>query len=362
MNDGLVAEFKKQFPKGAEIQAMLRQPARGFSITVLFGPSGGGKSTVLRCLAGLERPDEGVIQFEGQTWFDGATGVSLSPQKRDIGFLFQEYALFPHMRVEANVGYGLTEIPKVERRRKVAEMLDIFGLTGMEQRYPHQISGGQQQRVALARVLVRRPRLLLLDEPFSALDATLREEIRPELRRILARFAVPVLLVTHERSEVISLADRVAIVDGGQIRQTGAVHEVFNRPADTSVARIVGMETVVPGKVVKAEDGLVSVAISECELTAVSTIKVGSEVEVCIRAEDVILQCGDIPAASARNCLEARVEAVTSAGPMNRVSLDAGFSLTALVTRPACEDLRIRPGARLMALVKAPAVHLITRG
>ena len=358
----LVANFKRKFPRGAVIQASFQQPALGSSITVLFGPSGGGKSTILRCLAGLERPDEGMIQFGEQSWFDAKRRIFWTPQKRDIGYLFQEHALFPHMRVETNIAYGLTGLSREERRRKVAEMLDLFGLNGTEQRYPHQISGGQQQRVALARVLVRRPRLLLLDEPFSALDAPLREEIRPELRRILNQFDVPVMLVTHDRSEVIALGDRVVVVDGGQIRQTGVVHEVFNRPADMSVARIVGMETVVPGRVVRAQDGLATVAIGAKELVAVSPVGVGCEVEACIRAADVILQKGETFPASARNRLDARVQSIISDGALVRVTLEAGFPLTALVTHPACEELGIQPGAMLTVLIKAPAIHLIPRG
>ncbi len=362
MSAQLVADFKKGYPGGAVIGALIRQPAQGFSITVLFGPSGGGKSTILRCLAGLEQPEQGTIRFGEQTWFDAENRIFWSPQKRDIGYLFQEYALFPHLRVEANIAYGLMGISIAERRRKVAEMLDLFELTGMEQRYPRQISGGQQQRVALARVLVRRPRLLLLDEPFSALDATLRAEIRPELRRVLAQFDVPVMLVTHERSEVIALADQVVVVDEGKIRQTGAVYEVFNRPMDMSVARVVGMETVVQGRIVRVQNGLATVAIGGTELVAVSHANIGAEVQACIRAEEVVLQSGGNLPASARNQLEARVQTLTSEGPMVRVALDAGFPLMALVTRPACEELALKPGTKIVALIKAPAIHLIPRG
>lgn len=362
MTAELIADFKKEFSKSTVIHGLLRQPTQGFSITVLFGPSGGGKSTILRCLAGLERPEEGAIHFGEQTWFHGQGRIFWSPQERDIGYLFQEYALFPHLRVEANITYGLVGMSGVERSRKVREMLDLFGLTGMERRYPHQLSGGQQQRVALARVLVRRPRLLLLDEPFSALDAMLREEIRPELRRVLARFGVPVILVTHERSEVISLADRVVVVDGGRVRQTGTVQEVFNRPADGSVARVVGMETVVQGRVVRAKNGLATVLIGETQLVAVSPAGTGTQVQACIRAEEVILQSGEGLPASARNRLEARVQSMTSEGALVRVALDAGFPLTALVTRPACEELGLKPGVKILALIKAPAIHLIPRG
>src|SRR5262249_41059495 len=142
-----------------------------------------------------------------QTWFDAARGVSLSPHQRDIGYLFQEYALFPHLKVARNIAYGLSGVPMVERARRVQELLDLFGLTGLEDRYPRQLSGGQQQRVALARVLAQRPRLLLLDEPLSALDAPTREPLRRELRRLLTGFGVPTVLVTHDRTEALALGD-----------------------------------------------------------------------------------------------------------------------------------------------------------
>ncbi len=358
----LIVDFRRRFSRGPVIQASFQQPAEGSFISVLFGPSGGGKSTILRCLAGLERPDEGMIRFGDESWFEAKKRIFLTPQKRDIGYLFQDHALFPHMRVKSNIAYGLNGLSKEDKRKKVAEMLDLFGLRGTEQRFPHQISGGQQQRVALARVLVRRPRLLLLDEPFSALDAPLREEIRPELRRILKQFNIPVLLVTHDRNEVIALGDGVIVVDEGQIRQTGAVHEVFNRPADMSVARIVGMETVVPGRVARSQDGLATVVIGDKELVAVSSAGVGDEVEACIRAADVILQKGGSYSASARNRLDVRVQSVVSDGALVRVALEAGFPLTALVTHPACEELGIQPGAILTVLIKAPAIHLIPRG
>ena len=357
----LIVDFSRRFTRGPVIQASFRQLAEGSSIIALFGPSGGGKSTILKCLAGLERPDEGMIRFGDESWFDAKKRIFLTPQKRDIGYLFQEHALFPHMRVESNIAYGLNGLSKEDKRKKVAEMLDLFGLKDTERRFPHQISGGQKQRVALARVLVRRPRLLLLDEPFSALDVPLREEIRPELRRILKQFNIPVLLVTHDRNEVIALGDGVIIVDEGQIRQTGAVHEVFNRPVDMSVARIVGMETVVPGRVTRAQDGLATVAIGDKELVAVSNVGVGCEVEACIRAADVVLQKGITSPASARNHLQARVQSVVSDGALVRVILEAGFPLTALVTHPACEELGIQPGATLTVLIKAHAIHLIPR-
>jgi molybdate transport system ATP-binding protein len=355
----LVARFGKRFRGGAEVVVELTRPAEGFSVAVLFGPSGCGKTTTLRCLAGLERPDEGHIRFGSQTWFDAARRVCLPPQARDVGYLFQDYALFPHLTVAGNVAFGLRDLPRAERRRRVGELLDLLGIPGLEERYPAQLSGGQQQRVALARAVARRPRLLLLDEPLSALDAATREQLRPELRRYLAAVGVPVVLVTHDRVEAMALADHLVVLDAGRVLQQGDVPEVFTRPADLRVARSVGVETVQPGRVLRTGDGLALVAVGGRELLAVAPPGGGAEVYVCIRGEDVTLIREAVPATSARNRLPGRVTQITPEGALVRVGLDVGFPLTALVTRPAAEELGLSVGTALTALVKAPAVHLI---
>src|SRR5262249_47269069 len=185
--------------------------------------------------------------------------VFVSPQQRDIGYLFQDYALFPHLTVAGNIAYGLSSLSREAQRQRVADVLDLFKLRGLEGRYAHQVSGGEQQRIALARVMVRRPRLLLLDEPLSALDQTTREQVRPELRRLLVHFGVPVILVTHDRTEAMALAHHLIVLDRGRVRQEGAVEEVFNRPTDVEVAQIVGMMNVQPGRVVNTKEGLATV-------------------------------------------------------------------------------------------------------
>lgn len=357
----LVAHFEKRFPRGATIRAELRRPADAFNVTVLFGPSGCGKTTILRCLAGLERPEAGRIQFNGETWFDAAAREFRTPQQRDVGLLFQDYALFPHLTVAQNVAFGLRTLARDEQRRRVDEMLSLLDIAALGEHYPHQISGGQQQRVALARVMVRRPRLLLLDEPLSALDATLRENLRWELRRLLGEFQVPVVLVTHDRVEAIALADEVVVMEHGLIRQSGPVQDVFTRPADLSVARIVGTETVEPGHIIGQESGLALVQVGGVELLALPPEHLEREAYVCIRGEEVILQRHSDTPTSVRNRLPARVASIVPEGPMVRVGLDAGFRLTSLVTRPACEELELKIGDLVIAMLKAPAIHLIPR-
>jgi molybdate transport system ATP-binding protein len=356
-----VARFVKQRAKGAVVEANLCRPTDGFSVTVLFGPSGCGKTTTLRCLAGLDRPEEGRITFEKTLWFDAERRVFLTPQQRDIGYLFQEYALFPHLTVARNIAYGLRGYSKSEQRRRVGEMLDLFQLAGLEDRHPHQVSGGEQQKIALARVLGHRPRLLLLDEPLSALDQPTREQLRPELRGVLAKFGIPVVLVTHDRIEAMTLADHLTVLDHGRIRQQGTVEEVFSRPADLQVARIVGMENVHPGRVVRAEEGLATVAVGARQLVACAPPSPAEQVYVCIRAEEVALAKGTVNPASPRNRLAGTINSLTPEGPLVRVALDCGFTLHALVTRTAVSELDLREGDAIIALVKATCVHLITR-
>ena len=358
MANALIAAFTKRYPGGAVIRGAFDRPAQGHSVSVLFGPSGCGKTTVLRCLAGLERPEQGTIRVGTQTWFDACQGIDLTPQQRGVGFVFQDYALFPHLTVAANIGYGLRASDRVPR---VNEMLRRFALTEVAQQRPRQLSGGQQQRVALARTLVRRPRLLLLDEPLSALDAALRMQVRGELRHFLTACDIPVILVTHDRDEALALGDELLVMCGGDVRQSGPMLEVFNRPADAVVARIVGVETLLPGTVERVSEDLATVRVGPATLTAVAPPAVKREVFVCIRGEEVILQRHGTATSSVRNRLAARVVAVHPGSPLMRVELDAGFPLFALITRPACEELALSAGVAVTALIKAPAIHLVSR-
>jgi molybdate transport system ATP-binding protein len=361
MSAELVARFVKRFPGGVAIAADLCRPADRFSVTVLFGPSGCGKTTTLRCLAGLEEPEAGRIIFGTALWFDAGAKVFLRPQQRDIGYLFQEYALFPHLSVVQNVGYGLGGA-RAERQRRLADILETFGLSGLEGRYPHQLSGGQQQRVALARVLVRRPRLLLLDEPLAALDAPTRAQLRPELRRLLASFGIPVVLVTHDRAEAMALADHLVVLDQGQVCQQGPAPEVFSRPISATVAHIVGVETVQPGTVLRVQGGLATVRVGTANLVAPAAEGMPGEILVCVRGEEVVLQPEGVDAAGTPNRLGGLVRSLTPEGPLVRVGLDCGFPLVALLTRPACEQLGLHEGQQVTAQLNVSAVHLVRSG
>jgi molybdate transport system ATP-binding protein len=361
MADALTLEICKRFPNGSVIEADLRL-SQATLVTVLFGPSGSGKTTILRCLAGLETPERGSIRCGQEIWYDAARGFSLAPQKRRVGYLFQEYALFPHLTVKGNVEYGLSHDEKRKREQRVGCLLDLFQLSDLENRYPHQLSGGQLQRVALARALAPEPKLLLLDEPLSALDDPTRSRLRGELRRLLTQVGVPTLLVTHERMEAIALGDQLAVMVGGRIQQTGAVQEVFNYPANHAVAQSVGVESVVPGEVIGASNGLLTVRAGQARLTAVDPGEMSKrEVYLCIRGEEVIVEKGASSQDSARNHLAGRVTSIIPEGALVRVMLDCGVPIVALVTRQSCEELKLAEGDGVTAVIKATAVHLVPR-
>ncbi|HVU99959.1 MAG TPA: ABC transporter ATP-binding protein [Verrucomicrobiae bacterium] len=361
MASELRADFVHRFRGGTEICIRDLRLDGGSQIHVLFGPSGAGKTTVLRCLAGLERPCEGSIQFEGETWLDAAAKNFVPPQSRRLGFVPQEYRLFPHLTVAQNVAYGLKRIPREQRPSRVGEVLEALELGGLDARLPREISGGQQQRVALARAIAPRPALLLLDEPLAALDQPARVRLRAELRRWLGHLGTLTVLVTHDRAEALALGDTLTVMANGRNIQSGKTAGVFNRPASADVAAIVAMETVLPGRIVERGE-LARVQVGDQRLNAFAGDLPAEtrDVYVCIRAEDVIL-APDERRSSARNALPGVVRELTPEGPLLRVHLDCGFPLTALVTRQSSEELALKPGARLIALIKAPQVHLIAR-
>lgn len=357
----MTVDITKSFPGRLTVQVAFRLPLDPPTVLILFGPSGAGKTTVLRCLAGLEWPERGQIRFGNEWWVETETGTRLAPQKRRLGYMSQDYALFPTHTVEENIAFGLTAVSPDERRRRVEELITLLQLQGLERMKPRQLSGGQQQRVALARALARRPRLLLLDEPLSALDAPTRVAVRGDLRRLLRDVGIPCVVVTHDWEEALALGDQMVVVNEGRVLQAGSPQEVFNRPRDATVARIVGMETVIPGRIIESAGGLVTVEVAGLKLLAVGQEKVGEEVFVCIRAEDVVLETVGAGATSARNRLVGAVRDVNSMGALVRVEVDCGVALSAIVTRAALEALQLAPGARIVAAIKAGAVHLIPR-
>jgi molybdate transport system ATP-binding protein len=228
----------------------------GQEVVALFGASGAGKSLTLQCLAGLARPDRGRITLRGRLLFDasapGRPRVDVPARERRVGYVFQGYALFPHLSVEENIAFGLHAVGRAERRRRVAELVARLGLAGLERQTPGALSGGQQQRVALGRALARDPEVVLLDEPFSALDAPLRRQLRDELGTLLRREARTTVLVTHDVGEAFQLADRIVVYDRGRVVQSAPKAELLSRPASEQVARLLGVRNVLAGTVESA--------------------------------------------------------------------------------------------------------------
>ena len=350
MANELTCRCRKRLASGFELDAELRLPLDESPVTVLFGPSGSGKTTLLRLLAGLDRPDDGAITFRDSTWYDGGRGICLPPQQRRAVFLFQEGALFPHLKVTANVEYAA-------RRETAGKLMDVFGLAELADRYPRALSGGQQQRVAVARALAAEPALLLLDEPLSALDAAARGRMRQDLRRMLLNGGVPSIVVTHDRMEAVALGDWMAVMVDGRIRQAGPVEDVFRHPADAQVAESVGVENVLPAQIVSHHSGLLTLQVGTVQFQCVDSGETGP-VAACIRAEDVALTRDSPQISSVRNRLPGRVRSVILEGPLARVELDCGVPLVAVITAQSASELQLKPGDDMCAVVKTTAVHL----
>ncbi len=350
MANELNCRCRKRLASGFELDASLRIPLDESPVTVLFGPSGAGKTTFLRLLAGLDRPDDGAITFRDGTWYDGARAFACRPNNGAPVFLFQDCALFPHLTVAANVEYAA-------RGETARGLMDVFGLAELADRFPRALSGGQQQRVAVARALAAEPALLLLDEPLSSLDAAARGRMRQELRRMLLAGGVPSIVVTHDRMEAVALGDWMAVMVDGRIRQAGPVEDVFRHPADAQVAESVGVENVLPAQIVSHHSGLLTVQVGPAQLQCVDSGETGPVV-ACIRAEDVALTRDSPQDSSIRNRLPGRVLSVIPEGPLARVELDCGVPLVAVITAQSAAELQLKPGDDMCAVVKTTAVHL----
>ena len=352
MANELSCHCRRRLASGFELDAELRLPLDESPVTVLFGPSGAGKTTLLRLLAGLDRPDDGAITFRDSAWYDGSLDICLPPQQRRAVFLFQDCALFPHLTVAANVEYAA-------RGETARRLMEVFGLADLAGRFPRALSGGQQQRVAVARALAAEPALLLLDEPLSSLDAAARARMRQDLRRMLLNGGVPSIVVTHDRMEAVALGDWMAVMVDGRIRQAGPVEDVFRHPADAQVAESVGVENVLPAQIVSHHSGLLTLQVGAAQLQCVDSGETGP-VFACIRAEDVALTRDSPQLSSVRNRLPGRVLSVIPEGPLARVELDCGVPLVAVITAQSVEELQLKPGDALCAVVKTTAVHLTT--
>jgi molybdate transport system ATP-binding protein len=361
--DQITIRVSHRFDNGLEIEADIDRPAAPGSVLVLFGPSGAGKTTVLRAVAGLVRPNQGVIAVRGTTWFESSSGRSATPQERRTGYVPQEPALFPHLTVRANVEYGLDRFTRSDRWWRASNAMQRLRVLELADRPARQLSGGQAQRVALARAVATEPTLLLLDEPFNALDIPIRRQLRKDVRFLVRERGMCTILVTHDRLEAMSMGDDVAVMVDGRVRQVGPVAEVFRRPADPIVAQAVGVETVLPAVVERDDEGLVAVRIDDRQILGVTDADTlpGDRVFACIRAEDVVVEPRGSASGSARNRFPGIVQSIDPEGPIDRVTIDCGFPIVALITRRSREELSLAEGSEVGTAIKATAVHIVPR-
>jgi molybdate transport system ATP-binding protein len=327
----------------------------------LAGPSGAGKTSVLRVVAGLLRPGHGLVRCGGETWLDTATGRDLAPDLRRCGYLFQEHALFPHLSAWRNVAYPLRELPRGKRRERAIGLLARFGMERLADARPAMLSGGERQRVALARALARRPDVLLLDEPLSALDSRTRASATRELAGVLRDAEVPALLVTHDFQEAALLGDRVGIVDAGRIVQDGPPGELAASPRTAFVADFTGA-VVLTGTAGAGPDGLTLVALDGGGEVASTDTAVGPVAASVFPWEIAVELSGDGTAqGSAQNRIDAEVVSITEVGNRVRLGLAAGQPLAAEVTLASRRRLALAQGTRVTATWKAAATRLVAR-
>ena len=335
------------------------------TVTVLYGPSGAGKSLTLRAIAGLVRPDEGRIELDGAVVFDHEASLWTPPHQRRVGLMPQEYGLFPHLTVAANIAYGAHN---PDSQARAAELTHTLDLQELQSRRIWELSGGQRQRVALARALAAQPRVLLLDEPFAALDSELRRAVRQEIRQVLTASSVPVILVTHDAEEALALADHVQIIDNGRIVAEGDPVTTLRQPAAPRIARLAGVENLLRMRVARLqpEDGAMLCETLESPALTLETplaeANEGDEVTVGIRSSDVILANTEPQGLSARNVFAGTVASIEPRSPGHDVTVDcgAGLSLVSHVTRHAITQLGISEGARMWAVVKASSCFLLS--
>jgi len=333
-------------------------------ITILFGPSGAGKSTLLDCIAGLLRPDSGRIAAGEKVLFDSATQTDLPPQARNVAYVFQSLALFPHLTVEQNVEFGLHHLQAADRQQRAAAILEAFRAEKLKNRKPDQISGGEKQRIALARSLVTNPRLLLLDEPLTGLDAALKSSIVEDLRAWNTANRIPILYVTHSREEADALGERVIAIENGRIVSQGAPMEVLDAPRRIRLAQSAGFENLLPGTVLdlREPDGVMRVRLagSSCEMEVpLAHASAGDRVQVAIRAGDILLAAERPRGLSARNIFEGKITFLEQRGAMFLARVDCGISFAAHVTPGAVRALELSSGKQVWLVVKTHSCHLV---
>jgi iron(III) transport system ATP-binding protein len=331
---------------GAPAVDRLSLRAEAGQVLALLGPSGCGKTTTLRLIAGFEMPDEGEIAIAGRVMTEARRGISVPPEERGVGVVFQDYALFPHLTVADNVGFGLHALPRGERRDRVRAVLDLVGLLDFAPRYPHELSGGQQQRVAVARALAPAPALILLDEPFSNLDADLRSQMRDEVEKVLRGTGTTAVFVTHDQEEAFTIADVVGVLNAGRLEQLAPPETIYHHPATPFVAEFVGAADFLPGLVTSG--GIVT------EIGVFGNVEgreLGEKVQVMIRPDDVTF----VPAADGEAVILRRY--FRGSENLYCLGLPSGDRVHSSQPSSAAfpTGMRVRPEAHVLHVVTFPA-------
>lgn len=329
----------------------------GSGVTALFGPSGSGKSSVVNMVAGLSRPDSGHIEVEGRMLFQSKAGIDIPPDKRRLGYVFQEARLFPHLSVQSNLTFGMNRLPPAERRISFESVVEVLGIGHLLDRRPAKLSGGEKQRVAIGRALLASPRILLMDEPLAALDSARKAELLPFIARLSRQFTIPILYVSHSMEEVLRLADTLVLMDQGEAKAVGPVEDLLARTELRALTGRYDAGAVVRAKVHHHDDqfGVTHLAFGGGEfLVSRVDLDPGTEVRLRIHARDVAIAMQPPPQISVRNALPAVVKSITKAeGWMYDVVLDCnGTDLWAQITALAEHSLNLRPGMAVTALVK----------
>jgi molybdate transport system ATP-binding protein len=334
----------------------------------LVGPSGSGKTTILRAVAGLYRARQGCVRVDDEQWFESASGICLAPHRRRAGLVFQSYALFPHMTAMDNVMAALDHLPAARRRQRAEELLALVHLPGLEHRYPSKLSGGQQQRVAVARALAREPRVLLLDEPFSAVDRETRERLYRELALMRRRLSMPVVLVTHDLNEALMLADNLSLLRHGRTLQHGRPTDVLQRPVSMEAARLLGHRNLFSGTVVeqRSESGFTIIDWNghRLETAANTQFRVGERVAWVVPASKVVLHRRDRPSrGTAENPVSGTISEHLLLGDSTvsvlQVNTREELAITFQVPAHVAERNALGVGERASVSLLAAAIHLM---
>jgi len=333
-------------------------------VSIVFGPSGAGKTTLLNAIAGLENPDLGTIAVGGTIFFDSERGIQMPVERRRVGYVLQDLALFPHMTAERNIQYALAGLPRKERERQTAAILESFRISHLGLRKPAEISGGERQRVALARALVTGPRVLLLDEPLTGLDATTKSKIIADLRAWNRGHHIPVVYVTHNRDEVFALGERVIVLENGGIAAQGTPHEVMTAPRQEMVAQLAGFENIFEATVEAADEGrgtmTCRLAGSAVELeTPLVRAEVGSHLRIGIRAGDILLATAPPHGLSARNLIPGRVVSLEQRDVIVSAKVDCGVEMEVHLTLAARDALQLQTGGEVWLVLKTHSCHLM---